>query len=59
VSAGADVDAKDFDDYTPFHLASLHRRAEIADLLNPAPTEVVVRDALSRRRAREDTTTLY
>lgn len=42
ISKGARTDARDFNGYTPFHLASLRKQNETAELLNPFPGEPLV-----------------
>jgi len=42
IEKGASVRIKDFDGYTPFHLASMHNRYRVATLLNPFPKESLI-----------------
>jgi len=43
LSKGADPSVKDLDAYTPFHLASLFNRHDVAELLNPFPNSPLVK----------------
>eukprot|EP00026_Physarum_polycephalum_P015533 Phypoly_transcript_16239.p1 GENE.Phypoly_transcript_16239~~Phypoly_transcript_16239.p1 ORF type:complete len:240 (+),score=33.64 Phypoly_transcript_16239:79-798(+) len=42
IEKGARTDARDFNGYTPFHLASLRKYNETAEFLNPFPGESLV-----------------
>jgi len=43
VEHGANMGARDFNNYTPFHLASMHSQHEVASFLNPSPQEEPVK----------------
>lgn len=40
---GAEKESKDNNEYTPFHLASLNGRDDVAQFLNPFPSEPLVK----------------
>jgi len=42
IANGADVSLKDSDGYTPFQLASLYKRYDVAQILNPSPESELV-----------------
>jgi len=42
VEKGADVNMRDFNGYTPFHLASMQKHHTTAEFLNPSPGEPLV-----------------